>query len=499
MLVDPPDVEAPTQVSISTPALVTDLPRDLPHPDPRDTSDCISMFVDPVAEAPAPVSVSTPAQMAALSRNLPQPNPQSEGDFIIADEDEDDCSPYDASRQDVLNTYSFVALDLEEMPITTLDSLLYYRYGFSLNEEPYIGIPKSAEAKTRFIRSWTEVCRAVGGQQLKSSAVVDRDAIEDFLSILAGCADPFKDVPGKYWDLSPSGQVPIENLTRVFISIEEMHFTNGCQYIIHPRFLHRSRDTPWLLSVDSMTALECIRRGLGPHTIDIANFLITHGVRFRAIQLISNPPDSLNLPDRPQPRYLGYRSVDHSFDLADFAGYEALRDSFLRSQPHGPLALREGGIIARLAREVLPNSNALSGPSSEALSGRRARFICNDKIYVEDEFSEAELSLICGTYALGTNARGSMMFLLSNLTVIINLIFFSFAKTCFVVSAVKHLEFMWVQCWPVDRRVRKMVPGACFENPLWHVPTTFFKGLAYSHSQHSDGCKVDLPNEEGSS
>ena len=68
-----------------------------------------------------------------------------------------------------------------------------------------------------------------------------------------------------------------------------------------------------------------------------------------------------------------------------------------------------------------------------------------------------------------------------------------------MVSAIKHLELMWVQCWPVDRRVQKMVPGACFKNPLWHVPTTFFKGLVYSHSQHSDGCKVDLPNKEGSS
>jgi hypothetical protein len=87
-------------------------------------------------------------------------------------------------------------------------------------------------------------------------------------------------------------------------------------------------------------------------------------------------------------------------------------DSFLRSQPHGPLALREGGIIARLAREVLPNSNALSGPSSEALGGHRARLVYDDKIYVEDEFSEAELRLICGTYALAdTSDKGMRIFL----------------------------------------------------------------------------------------
>ena len=204
------------------------------------------------------------------------------------------------------------------------------------------------------------------------SSVVDHIAIKDFLSILAMSANPFKDVPGKYWDLSPLGQDPIVKLSKVFISIEEKQFTNGHQYIIRPRFLHPSRDTPWVLSIDSMTTLECIRHGLGPHTIDIANFLITHGVCFRAIQLISKIPDSPSLPDHPHCRYLGYHSDGYRFDLADFAGYEVLRDSFLRSQPHGPLALREGGIIAHLAREVLPNSTALSGPSSEALSGCHA-------------------------------------------------------------------------------------------------------------------------------
>jgi hypothetical protein len=185
------------------------------------------------------------------------------------------------------------------------------------------------------------------------------------------------------------------------------------------------RDTPWVLSVNSMTALECICRGVGPHTIDIANFLVTHGVRFRALQLISESPDSPTLLKRPRCQYLGYRSVNYTFDLADYAGYEALRDFFLRSQPYGPLALREGGIIARLAREVLPNSDALSGPSSEALSGHRARFVCNDQIYVEDEFSEAELGLICGTYVLSTNAGGMISFNYA----FINLIFFQFRQS----------------------------------------------------------------------
>ena len=148
-----------------------------------------------------------------------------------------------------------------------------------------------------------------------------------------------------------------------------------------------------------MTAQECVRRGLGPRTVDIANFLITH-----ALQRITPPSNSENAHVRQQCQYLGYRSADYCFDLADFGGYEALRDSFLRSQPHGPLALREGGIIARLAREVLPNSNALLGPSSEALEGHHARFVCDDGIYADDDFSDVELGLICGTYALGNTS-----------------------------------------------------------------------------------------------
>ena len=80
---------------------------------------------------------------------------------------------------------------------------------------PYTGIPSSvSKDKTRPFRSWTEVCRAVGGQQLESSAVSDRAAIEDFLSILAGCSDPYENVPGKYWDLSPSEHLPIVTFIR---------------------------------------------------------------------------------------------------------------------------------------------------------------------------------------------------------------------------------------------------------------------------------------------
>jgi hypothetical protein len=377
MLVGPSD---PAPQSLPTPAQVT--------------SDPPSMLVVP--SDPPPQSVPTPAQVTS--------DPPS----ILVD-------PSDPPPQSVPTPAQVASDPPPTMPFATLEDLLYYRYGFSLKESPYTGIPSSITiAKTESFSKCIDVSRTVGNQHLEYSvATVDhRTAIEDFFSILVECADPFNDVPGKYWDLSPSGRLPIVDLKKVFINVEERQFTDGCKtskhYIIRPRFLHPSQDTSWFISVNSMTALECIRRGLGPHTLNIANFCVSHGVRFHALQLIPNSPNLGQLPVRPHHRYLGYRPVGHTFDMNDFEGYELLRNSFLRGQSHAPLALRQGGIIARLAREVLPNSSALSGPSSEALSGHGARFIYNNEIYVEDCFSEAELGLICGTYEqYDPRARGN--------------------------------------------------------------------------------------------
>lgn len=80
-----------------------------------------------------------------------------------------------------------------------------------------------------------------------------------------------------------------------------------------------------------MTALECIRRGLGHHTVDIANFLIDYGIHFCTIEPLSKTPASASI--LPKCWYLGRRPDNYKFNLADFAGYEAVLDAFLVSQP----------------------------------------------------------------------------------------------------------------------------------------------------------------------
>ncbi|KAF8960572.1 hypothetical protein BDZ97DRAFT_1616205, partial [Flammula alnicola] len=99
---------------------------------------------------------------------------------------------------------------------------------------------------------------------------------------------------------------------------------------------------------------------------------------------------------------VGSRPAKYKFDLADFAAYETLRDSFLLARPQGHRALCYGGIIARLARETLPNSVVFPGPSQSALQGNYEAFTDHVGSLVDDTLPEDVLDFICGAYEVGT-------------------------------------------------------------------------------------------------
>ena len=82
-----------------------------------------------------------------------------------------------------------------------------------------------------------------------------------------------------------------------------------------------------------------------------------------------------------------------------------LRDSYLKNHRHARHALSNGGLIARIARDVLPVSVISMGPSRDALEGKQDVLYCGDEIYVDDALSVEALQLICGTYAQRTTTR----------------------------------------------------------------------------------------------
>lgn len=213
-----------------------------------------SRNVDPESEQqPGLLLTDTIDQLTADHHTIP-----------LEDENEEDMGGddlYQASSNDVLAANSFYSVSFTSSCAQTVEELIYYRFGFLLNEHPYSGVPPSI-CLDRF-HNWHEVICAVGGDQTMSTSGTNWDAITDFLGCLLSSRNSLQDVPGKFWDLSLEGADPLKYSTTKFICIEKCQFNDGTQYLLRPSNLHPSRDTSWVIAVDALITLECIRHGLG--------------------------------------------------------------------------------------------------------------------------------------------------------------------------------------------------------------------------------------------
>ncbi|KAF8956796.1 hypothetical protein BDZ97DRAFT_1670926, partial [Flammula alnicola] len=131
-------------------------------------------------------------------------------------------------------------------------------------------------------------------------------------------------------------------------------------------------------------------------TVDvIARELVRRGVPFNTVAAVEAPP-----PLYPNPRPsigLGCRPETYAPTQEDYLQYLRVRENLLRG-PKGRAALLHGGIIARIARDVLEASTVLDGPSSHGnVIGRFNRFTL-----VDDQLTENDKDIICGVYFVQT-------------------------------------------------------------------------------------------------
>ncbi|KAJ8456654.1 hypothetical protein ONZ45_g18634 [Pleurotus djamor] len=103
-----------------------------------------------------------------------------------------------------------------------------------------------------------------------------------------------------------------------------------------------------------------------------------------------NPSSTAGIAVELTKRGLGYRSANYQPNKWDYFSYVNLRDSFLHS-PRGFAALLHGGVIGRMAREVVNPEILL-----EALLDPEP-----DAAYFEP-LSENEIALLCGAYEFDT-------------------------------------------------------------------------------------------------
>ena len=310
------------------------------------------------------------------------------------------------SGQDVLYAYSYHPLPATQRYFDDLAQLLYFCFGFNFGAGHYV-VPASVNP---VFRQWQEVIRCVGGQDLDSRER-QRPIISYFLSLLFSSnakttkVDAISVILPEFWDLHPNNPEPLESKQR-FLDIKLKYFgKDPAVCVLHARNLHPSRNTPWLVAVSPMIALEILRRDVGPHGADIAHFLISNGIPFNTLSPLPQIPPSTSPPSGPLPS-LGIHPPGHVFTLADYGAYEAIRDSVLHRLPQARAALCKGGIITRLSRDVLDNSVVLASPSESARSGNQRKFICDGETYCDDHLTPEVMDLIAGTYQVQTLDKG---------------------------------------------------------------------------------------------
>ncbi|KAF8166508.1 hypothetical protein BJ912DRAFT_833841, partial [Pholiota molesta] len=113
-------------------------------------------------------------------------------------------------------------------------------------------------------------------------------------------------------------------------------------------------------------------------------------VPFRTVAAVAAPPAPL--PFLPV-RGLGARPEKYSPTAEDYSQYLQRRNDLLRG-PKGRAALMRGGIIARIARDVIESNVILDGPSTTA----SAVAVLGRFTLVDDDLTENDMDIISGVY-----------------------------------------------------------------------------------------------------
>ncbi|KAG7092093.1 hypothetical protein E1B28_008469 [Marasmius oreades] len=164
------------------------------------------------------------------------------------------------------------------------------------------------------------------------------------------------------------------------------------------------KDEFHLLLSDPIAVLHIQRMNWGPTLVDVACKLVQHGIRFHTLLCGPQGPQRSHArkSERSGEPRLGYRPQTYAPDVNDFLAYESSRNEFLRS-PRGRIALLEGGIVARIAREVVDEETVVYGPDKFTVYTTGECFFEEDGVgYWGDVLTEEEIDLICGVYFCAT-------------------------------------------------------------------------------------------------
>ena len=313
-------------------------------------------------------------------------------------------SSIDDLQRDIDDHYPAQVTSAENPELASEDyeDAAYYRFGF--HEEH----PVPAPAK---VLMWPIVRKLLGNGHWELPCPPTEE-VKTSLCIFFGyleSAEGTRDIPPPIYDLHQSNADLV--LVRHKFDIRQVGDSNQ-HFALVPVVPSKS---PLVIVVRrAATVVELLRRLRDPDDfMMLARELLDRCISFHTC--IRGPFRARTTPEKPKqpPASLGRRDKGYKPDDIDYKMYVQQRDAFLRS-PRGRAALLAGGIVARIAWDVVPYRMVYDGPLEDVYDNG-IYFSAGQTGYYDDVLLEEEVSLICGTYSVNTGKNHLFNFKYPNL------------------------------------------------------------------------------------
>lgn len=273
--------------------------------------------------------------------------------------------------------------------------ILSERYGFV---PPLGGTPSVIIKPSKF--TWSNVQRSLGTFESEPENKRLADAIMHFVEALVASKEPHADV----WDLNPDNrrwvmETNCNPAVMVAYKMDDAHIGLKKEIVF-------GENCRWIQGFNGLEDWLHSCRLLSFKPLHIAHHFLQRGIPFQTFVELSNPLNdrpsswSLRLVPCPQSNDVehkdGKKTIYH-FTVDDYREYEHRR-ALILSEPYGRAALLKGGVVWRLAREVVGDGDALAGPSvavTEDGFGTNIRS-SDGSIWGDDSLSHEELEIITG-------------------------------------------------------------------------------------------------------
>ncbi|KAH9474211.1 hypothetical protein JR316_0013484 [Psilocybe cubensis] len=386
----------PPVIEVPTPSSSRDRPRRAPTTPPRPT-----LGRRPRSRSPTPPEVATRSRPRARRSPESESRVQQSPPAVVEDFEMEEAGPsVEDENADVEMTTDAPATDVvQPQPITPDNDMvrcLRQSYGYL----PGTTTTPCAAA------DWDELVETFGFTELLTPEVA-LDAQQQIKQFYLACIEPTStEMPAALSDLNTHSLTSLSRL----LDLSQIHRPHENLFVFSEP---RSEEHEWMLGVETAEIALYVCRLRLEHSwarIDsLTKMLLERGVPCRTLMGIEMSGRCSTVQEPYTPRSV--RPSAYKFGVDDFEAYRLQCENIIKHQQHGRAALLRGGLVGRIASEFLSVDDGLAGPSKEIIQNRQGFIVpAGDTTwcYCDDQLTENELSIICGTYTLYTATKGQI-------------------------------------------------------------------------------------------